>query len=84
MQYFCVYIGVPHVAVFDFAPQDFRELSLKSGEMVNAVCVSDGGWVKVVNKKGAKGWVPQNFIVQMNQDELETTRKAVEVLFKVF
>lgn len=52
--------------------------------MVNAICVSDGGWVKVVNKKGAKGWVPHNFIVQMNQDELETTRKAVEVLYKVF
>ena len=38
------------------------------------------GWVKVVNEVGREGWVPQNFVTQVDPQEYEETRKAVETL----
>lgn len=65
--------------MFDFSPQDERELALKQDEVVTVTHVSNGGWVKVVNLSKKHGWVPHNFLVQVDATCIESTKKAVEV-----
>ena len=69
-------LGAPHIALFDFSPQDYRELPLKKDEVVNVV-QTDAKWANVVNKAGQKGWVPQNFIVKF--DQVADTKATVDV-----
>ena len=73
------FLGLHHVARFDFSPQDYRELALHQGEIVNIVCFDNGGWVKVINSSGEQGWVPRNFIAEIDPEDYVNTKKAVEV-----
>ena len=73
-------LGIPHVALFNFSPQDYRELSLRQGELIYVTFVDTGGWVKAVNESGIQGWAPQNFVVQIDPEQYAATKKVVEVM----
>ena len=60
-------------------PQDDRELAFKQGEVIFVDYVDDGGWAKATNQNGLKGWIPQNFVVPIDVEQYEHTKKAVEV-----
>ncbi|XP_065668295.1 uncharacterized protein LOC100211309 isoform X4 [Hydra vulgaris] len=71
-------IGIPHVGLFNFLPQDDKDLAFKQGEVVYVDYVDNGGWAKATNQNGRKGWIPQNFVVPFDLEQYEHTKKAVE------
>ncbi|XP_065684605.1 uncharacterized protein LOC100211309 isoform X2 [Hydra vulgaris] len=71
-------IGIPHVGLFNFLPQDDKDLAFKQGEVIYVDYVDNGGWAKATNQNGRKGWIPQNFVVPIDLEQYEHTKKAVE------
>uniref|UniRef100_A0A7M5URS8 SH3 domain-containing protein n=2 Tax=Clytia hemisphaerica TaxID=252671 RepID=A0A7M5URS8_9CNID len=73
-------MGVPHIALFDFQPQDYRELKLTRGELVEVTSVDSGGWAKAVNKEKKFGWVPQNFISPIEPKKYQEIKMKTEAI----
>ncbi|XP_057312883.1 uncharacterized protein LOC130654339 isoform X2 [Hydractinia symbiolongicarpus] len=71
-------IGIPHIALFDFDPQDFRELALHQSDLVTVTITDEGGWVKATNAAGKEGWVPQNFVAPFDPKQYAETKNAVD------
>lgn len=71
-------IGIPHIALFDFDPQDFRELALHQSDLVTVTIMDEGGWVKATNAAGKEGWVPQNFVAPFDPKQYAETKNAVD------
>ena len=76
---FLHFLGEPHIALFDFQPQDYRELKLTRGELVQVTSVDSGGWAKAVNKDNKYGWVPQNFISPIDPKKYQEIKMKTEV-----
>lgn len=76
--------GIPHIALFDFDPQDFRELALHQSDLVTVTIMDEGGWVKATNAAGKEGWVPQNFVAPFDPKQYAETKNAVDVSSKYF
>jgi Variant SH3 domain. len=69
----------PHIALFDFQPQDYRELKLTRGELVRVTNLDSGGWAKAVNEQNKFGWVPQNFVEPCDPKKHQEIKIRTEV-----
>ena len=72
--------GEPHIALFDFQPQDYRELKLSRGELVRVISVDSGGWAKAVNQHKKYGWIPQNFVIPIDPKKYQEIQIRAEVI----
>mmetsp|Transcript_12623 Transcript_12623/g.18894 ORF Transcript_12623/g.18894 Transcript_12623/m.18894 type:complete len:689 (-) Transcript_12623:106-2172(-) len=66
----------PCIAKYDFVPEEETELSVKGGESVLIVQISETGWCLAQNKDGKEGWVPMDFLTRIEDEKLE--KKANE------
>lgn len=69
------------MALFDFKPQDYRELALKQGELVRVTYIDNGGWVKAMNEQNVQGWIPHNFVTPIDPENYNVIKRSVEVCF---
>ena len=73
--------GEPHIALFDFQPQDYRELKLSRGELVRVISIDSGGWAKAVNQHKKSGWIPQKFVIPIDPKKYQEIQIRAEVIF---
>lgn len=76
-----LFLGEPHIALFDFKPQDYRELALHKGELVRVTYIDNGGWVKALNEQNVQGWIPHNFVTPIDPEKYSVIKKSVEVYY---
>ena len=76
---FFFFLVSAHIALFDFKPQDYRELALHQGELVRVTYIDNGGWVKATNEQNEQGWIPYNFIRPIDPKKYDAIKGCVEV-----
>jgi hypothetical protein len=71
--------GKRYVAQYDYAAADSDEVSFSEGDIIINVSPASEGWVNgTVEKTGASGMLPENYVVEEGAAPAETAAPAAE------